>query len=108
MSEGGFTSVNERVDAHKIRQRSNSFRDHFSQARLFYKSQTETEQAHHSKAFRFELGKVETTEVRVRMLGLSAQVDKKLAEKVAEGLGAKVPEQPELPMNHGAWADDRV
>lgn len=107
MSEGGFTSVNERVDAHKIRQRSNSFRDHFSQARLFYKSQTETEQAHIAKAFRFELGKVETTEVRVRMLGLIAQVDKKLAEKVAEGLGAKVPEQPEVPMNHGVGADDR-
>src|SRR5690554_1715957 len=63
MSEGGFTSVNKRVDAHKIRQRSNSFRDHFSQARLFYMSQTETEQAHIAKAFRFELGKVETTEV---------------------------------------------
>src|SRR5690606_16625805 len=107
MSEGGFTSINERVDAHKIRQRSNSFRDHFSQARLFYMSQTETEQAHIAKAFRFELGKVETTEVRVRMLGLIAQVDKKLAEKVAEGLGAKVPEQPEVPMNHGVGADDR-
>jgi catalase len=34
-SEGGFVSYNERIDAKKIRARSRSFFDHFSQARLF-------------------------------------------------------------------------
>jgi len=107
IAEGGFSSFNERIEAHKARQRSKSFRDHFSQARMFYESQTSTEQQHIVKAFRFELGKVETTAIRVRMLGLIAQVNRSLAEKVAVGLGAKVPEQPEQPMNHGVGADDQ-
>lgn len=106
VKEGGFTSFNERLDAHKVRQRSDSFRDHFSQARMFYHSQTPTEQKHIVKAFCFELGKVETAAVRIRMLGLIGQVDRSLAEKIAKGLGAKVPDQPELPMNHGAGADN--
>src|SRR5690606_22487401 len=72
IAEGGFSSFNERIEAHKARQRSKSFRDHFSQARMFYESQTSTEQQHIVKAFRFELGKVETTAIRVRMLGLIA------------------------------------
>ncbi|HLV30311.1 MAG TPA: catalase, partial [Chitinispirillaceae bacterium] len=107
IADGGFSSFNERIEAHKVRQRSNSFRDHFSQARMFYESQTPTEQQHIVKAFRFELGKVETTAIRVRMLGLIAQVNRSLAEKVAIGLGAKVPEQPEQPTNHGVGADDQ-
>jgi len=106
IAEGGFSSFNERVDAHKVRARSNSFNDHFSQARMFYESQTPTEQQHMVKALRFELGKVETTAIRVRMLGLLSKINSELAEKVAAGLGAKVPAQPEQPMNHGVGADN--
>lgn len=106
IAEGGFTSFNERVDAHKVRARSNSFNDHFSQARMFYKSQTPTEQRHMVKALRFELGKVETTAIRERMLGLLSKVNLELAEKVAEGLGTKVPDHIEKPMNHGVGADN--
>lgn len=106
IAEGGFTSFNERIDAHKVRARSNSFNDHFSQARMFYESQTPIEQQHMVKALRFELGKVETTAIRVRMLGLLSKINTELAEKVAEGLGAKVPTQPEQPMNHGVGADN--
>ena len=58
--EGGFTSYTERIDAKKVRARSESFLDHFSQARLFYISQSEPEQNHIVDALRFELGKVET------------------------------------------------
>ena len=105
IDEGGFSSFNERVDAHKIRERSESFSDHFSQAALFFQSQTPTEQDHMVKALRFELGKVETEAIRSRMLGLLSQVDKMLASKVAEGLGMKVPVNPEKPMNHGVGAD---
>src|SRR5690606_4655390 len=54
IAEGGFTSFNERIDAHKVRARSNSFNDHFSQARMFYESQTTIEQQHMVKALRFE------------------------------------------------------
>lgn len=105
MAEGGFVSVNERVEAHKVRERSESFSDHFSQAALFYNSQTDVEKNHIVSALRFELSKVETVTIRERMLGLLSQVDKNLAKKVAEGLGLSVPEHPEKPMNHGIGAD---
>ncbi|KAF2330671.1 catalase [Flavobacterium daemonense] len=101
IAEGGFSSFNERIDAYKIRERSESFNDHFGQAKLFFNSQTSAEKSHIVKALRFELGKVETTAIRLRMLGLLSQVDKELAEKVAVGLGAKVPDVLERPLNHG-------
>ncbi|RZJ70616.1 catalase [Flavobacterium sp.] len=106
IAEGGFSSFNERIDAHKIRERSESFSDHFSQAKMFLDSQTEVEKLHIVRALRFELGKVETTAIRVRMLGLLSQVDEKLASDVAFGLGLEVPSSPEMPMNHGVSADD--
>lgn len=109
IEEGGFASFNERIDAQKVRERSESFSDHFSQATLFFNSQTPVEQGHIIKALRFELGKVETEAIRSRTLGLLSQIDTKLAAKVAEGLGMEVPKSPEKPMNHGvgANADDK-
>ena len=50
-SEGGFTSYPERIDARKVRARSQSFFDHFSQAKLFFNSQTEPEKNHIVDAF---------------------------------------------------------
>ena len=108
ISEGGFSSFNERVDSHKIRGRSESFNDHFGQAKLFFNSQTDVEKSHIVKALRFELGKVETTAIRIRMLGLLSQVDTKLAEQVALGLGTKVPTSPEKPMNHGVSPENEM
>ncbi|WP_427874459.1 catalase [Flavobacterium sp. MMS24-S5] len=101
IEEGGFASFNERVDAHKVRERSESFNDHFGQAKLFFNSQTPEEKSHIVKALRFELGKVETTAIRVRVLGLLSQIDATLAEKVAIGLGATVPPILETPINKG-------
>lgn len=101
IEEGGFASFNERVDAHKVRERSESFNDHFGQAKLFFNSQTPEEKSHIVKALRFELGKVETTAIRVRVLGLLSQIDATLAEKVALGLGATVPPILETPINKG-------
>lgn len=101
IAEGGFASFSERVDAHKVRQRSESFSDHFGQAKLFFNSQTQVEKNHIIRALRFELGKVETTAIRVRMLGILSQIDIELAEKVAQGLRLTVPAVPEQPMNHG-------
>jgi catalase len=102
---GGFASYAERIDAQKIRARSASFFDHFSQATLFFNSQSETEKGHIIRALRFELGKVETPAIRERMLGLLAQVDKGLANSVAEGLGLSVPSKLEKPMNMSVPAD---
>ncbi|MCW3462012.1 catalase [Chitinophaga nivalis] len=105
LSEGGFTSYEERIDAHKIRDRSESFSDHFSQAKLFYNSQSTAEKKHLTDALRFELGKVEITAIKTRMLGILSQIDRLLAENVAAGLGLEVPEQPEKPINQGIPAD---
>lgn len=101
----GFTSYAERIDARKIRERSVKFFDHFSQATLFFNSQTAVEQNHIIRALRFELGKVETPHIRERMLFLLAQVDKTLANRVAAGLGAKVPAKLDKPMNMSFPAD---
>ena len=83
--EGGFTSYPERIEANKVRERSPSFFDHFSQATLFFNSQSEPEKMHIIDALRFELGKVQTTEIRKRMLMVLNQVDKGLAAQVAYG-----------------------
>ncbi|KRB55634.1 catalase [Flavobacterium sp. Root186] len=107
IDEGGFASFNERIDAHKIRERSESFSDHFSQAVLFYNSQTPVEQDHIASALSFELGKVETIAIRERMLGLLNQIDVNLAATVAKSLGIPVPKNIEKPINHGVGADDK-
>jgi len=88
----GFTSFPERVAEDKVRGKPELFADHYSQARLFYASQTPVEQAHIANAFRFELTRVQTVAIRIRMLALLANVDADLASKVAEGLGLEVPE----------------
>lgn len=103
--DGGFVSYNERIDARKVRARSQSFFDHFSQATLFYNSQSEAEKNHIIDAFRFELGKLEIETIRVRVVGMLTQVDHMLAAKVAEGLGILVPATPEQPMNQSIPAD---
>lgn len=103
--EGGFRSHTERIEAHKVRGRSKSFFDHFSQATLFYNSQSPAEKTHLENALAFELGKVETVEVRERMVGILTQIDRGLATKVADALGLPVPDAPEQPINHSVPAD---
>jgi catalase len=104
-AEGGFTSYQERIDSKKIRERSRSFFDHFSQATLFFNSQSEPEKNHLIDALTFELGKVDSPVIRERMTGILTHVDKTLAAKVAAGLGIPVPKQPAYPINHSVPAD---
>src|SRR6185436_16501282 len=82
MTEGGFVSYNERIDARKVRARSRSFFNHFSQATLFFNSQSEAEQNHIIDALRFELGKLQREDIRVRVVGMLTLVDKTLAKRV--------------------------
>ncbi len=96
VKDGGFSSYEEKIDARKVRERSRSFFDHFSQAKLFFNSQSDAEQQHIIDALSFELGKVQTKAIRERMLGLLSMVEKRLAAAVAYNLGMKVP-APEEP-----------
>lgn len=90
--KGAFMHYTEKLDGHKVQQRSDSFRDHYSQASLFYNSLTEPEQNHLYEAFLFELGKVETMHIREKMVEHIAQVNWTLAEKVAKGIGVTLPD----------------
>ena len=89
----GFRSFAEHASAEpaddgaKGRIRFEAFADHYSQARLFYRSQSETEQAHMAFALVFELSKVETPHVREAMVGHLRHIDTDLARRVADGLG---------------------
>ncbi|WP_414870753.1 catalase HPII [Pseudomonas sp. IT-347P] len=92
--DGGFESYPERIDAAKIRQRSESFSDHFSQARLFFNSMSDHEKEHIIAAYSFELGKVEREFIRAREVNeILANIDLTLAKRVAENLGLPAPTQ---------------
>jgi len=103
--QGGFVSFAEKSAGPKLRARGEKFFDHFSQATLFYNSQTETEKDHIVSAFRFELGKVEVVDIRQRMLDILARVDQSLAERVATGLGLPVAAEFSGPLNKSIPAD---
>jgi catalase len=87
----GFTSYPERVAEDKVRGKPEKFADHYSQATLFWKSQSQIEREHIIKAFRFELTRVQTQAIRERVVSLLVNVDHELANGVAEGLGFPLP-----------------
>ena len=89
----GFVSVAARQDAQdeqaKVRGKPEKFADHYTQATLFYESQSPTEQAHIAAAFRFELSKLTVPALRERTLSMLRNASEQLARKVADGLGMK-------------------
>lgn len=89
--KGGFRSFAREVDGTKVRLRSDSFADHYSHARLFFRSQSKTEQAHLASALVFELSKVSLPHIRERVLSNLGNVDEDLAKRVADGLGIELP-----------------
>ena len=92
--QGGFVSHPEVIEGNKIRARSPSFADHFSQPALFWRSQADWEKDHIVNAFCFELAKVQVLNIRERMVSTLTQVDAVLAQRVADGLGMKLPAPP--------------
>ncbi|HWA91183.1 MAG TPA: catalase [Rhizomicrobium sp.] len=87
VGERGFRSFPEPADGNKLRVRAELFADHYTQARLFYASQTEVEQTHIAAALIFELSKVETAAIRERMVSHLLNIDEDLGNRVAAGLG---------------------
>jgi catalase len=90
----GFQTYSEQVEGPKLRIRSETFSDHYSQARQFYISQTDVEQQHIADALVFELSKVEKVEIRARMVSHLLNIHADLATKVADGLGLKTMPKP--------------
>jgi catalase len=87
----GFTSFREPMAGDKVRGNPERFADHYTQATLFWNSQTPVEKAHIVRAFRFELTRVQTPAIRQRMVSVLVNVAQELAEAVALGLGIDLP-----------------
>jgi catalase len=92
----GYVSFRAPVEGPKQRLRPASFADHYSQARLFYVSQTDVERAHIADALTFELAKVRMPDIRRRMVAHLRNIDDGLAVDVATGLGMRSLPEPAL------------
>lgn len=91
--ETGFQSHQEPINAKKVRERSTSFADHFSQARLFFNSQAPHEQQHIINALSFELSKVNDPKIRERQVAILNQINSELAQKVGSNLNITPPNE---------------
>ena len=88
----GFVSFPQPSEGDKVRGKPEKFADHYSQATLFYNSQSEAEQKHIKAALRFELSRVQLPPIRLRMLALLRNIDEDLAATVADDLGLALPD----------------
>ncbi|AGP38918.1 catalase [Sorangium cellulosum] len=105
---GAFVHYAERVLGLKQRVRSDSFKDHITQARLFWNSLSVPEKKHLIRAARFELGNVASRDVRERMVARLGEVDTELGRQVAEAIGVAPPAgQPQVPSKGGKAAGKR-
>jgi catalase len=87
----GFTTFPEAIHSDKVRAKPEKFADHYSQARLFWNSQTPYEKAHIVRGFRFELTKVQVPAIRERTVSMLRNVSDELAQPIADGLGIPLP-----------------
>ena len=88
----GFMSFPEPMEEHKVRGKPEKFADHYTQATLFWNSQTAVEKAHIIGAYRFELTKVQTVAIRKRVVATLRNVADELAQAVADGIGMALPD----------------
>jgi catalase len=102
---GGFVSYAEKLNGTKVRAKSEKFFEHFSQASLFFRSQSIPEQNHIVDALTFELGMVCRAPIVDRMLFLLSKIDAGMAGKIAAGLGKEVPKTIDGRINMSVGAD---
>lgn len=91
-AEAGYRSYPAPLEGEKRRVRSETFSDHYSQARQFFVSQTAVEQKHIGDALVFELSKCERVDIRARAVSHLRNIDEDLATTVADGLGMPLPD----------------
>lgn len=79
----------------KIRARSPTFLDHFSQPGMIYNSMTEWEKAHLISAFSFELNSVKNHHIRERLVNkILFNINPELAQRVADRIAVKMEPVP--------------
>lgn len=91
---GGYRTFPNPEAGEQLRVRPETFADHYTQARLFFLSQTEPERDHIVAALIFELSKCNVARVREAMLSRLIHIDESLALRVAAGLGVRDPIVP--------------
>ena len=96
-TDTGFVTHPGDVSGAKARVRAEAFSDHYSQARLFFRSQSNIEKGHIIAAIVFELSKVTLEHIRARVLANLAHVDPELVKRVAAGLNAPAPKEAPMP-----------
>ncbi|MFS0783995.1 catalase [Bacillus sp. 1P06AnD] len=89
--EGGYVHYQEKVEGRKVQKRSESFKDHYSQAILFWNSMSPVEKQHIQQAFSFEVGKLTSKELQQEVVELIGRIDTELAKNVAVAIGAQAP-----------------
>jgi catalase len=89
--KGGYVHYPAPVQGLKVRERSKTFGDHYTQAALFYNSLTPLEQQHIGQALIFELGKVTDVKIQKLILEHLAKIDETLAATIATKLGMDAP-----------------
>ncbi len=105
MAQGGFATYPSENEGKKVRAKSESFTDYFSQPALFYRSLAEWEKNHIVSAYSFELGKCEYKQIQERMLWLIQQIDEDLASQVSKNIGVEIPNSIEKPIYQAIGAD---
>lgn len=93
--EGGYEHYQEKVEGHKIQKRSESFKDYYSQAKLYLNSLTQDEFNHTVDGFSFEIGMCDSIMVKQNAVNQLNKVDRTLAERVAKNVGVDVPSENE-------------
>ena len=94
--EGGYEHYQEKVEGKKIRARSESFKDHFSQAKMFFNSMSDIEKQHIIDAMSFELAKVKCEDIKQQVVEMFGNVNKDMISKVAKNIGSKPPSTSEV------------
>ncbi len=92
LAQRGFVSYAERMDGTKVREKSESFGDHYTQATLFWNSMSPVERHHIVLAFQFELSNVSHMHIREKMVDHLNHINHELAVEVAKGIAVKAPE----------------
>ncbi|WP_026908018.1 catalase [Paucisalibacillus globulus] len=95
-SNGGYAHYQEKIEGKKVRQRSASFNDHFSQAKIFWNSMSDPEKKHTIDAFSFEVGHVKDMKVRQQVVDMFANVDVGLATQIAQNIGVEPPKDEQV------------
>jgi len=97
--EGGYEDYPAKVDGYKIRARSDSFKDYYSQPRIFWNSLTPIEKQHTIEGLSYQVGSVKSDSVRQQVVDLIVNVDQELAYIVADNIGVNRPSGTNVPVS---------